>query len=788
MSTCLVSLVLGLLIPAGASALTKRFLTEYLFEGVDCHEVCDVDGDGTDDLVLVHHGPGRAGDLVRILRSKGGALLEATRWESQDGRIEDVELFPSWGHAKRRTLAFACRGDYVEWIDCHSVTRLGEAVRLENVGLLELDGQDGWNGRAWIAGGIDLANNGTYMPVLAVSAESDWLPRGVLLFGGDVVFAQHATEGPIEHVYVCGFNSPESTAVVVCSGARGAGPGREQAFSASATVEVLNQRLRLLWSTEVAPVGEIWASAVFDFLGSASPEVLLGVALSGREGSPKWRIEARTLHEGRLLKYREMPGPISSLIGVDMDRNGAREIVGVWSGKHLILMDSTLSEIRSLDAPAPLEPLFDCDLDADGERELAAICGARELVLLDRELVEVAVWEAPENIETASVLNDGSRHAALLLSYGRKVEVLRLLPARPEYALSSGPGMRTLAASFAAGLLLATGGFLGLRRRRVLAERRRQRAAGAGEELLACLQAFGHSGLARSNLDRLAQYVETAARIEADRRSLFEQRLISIVQTYRDFTRGLLRRVIDLAAHRPELTQVRRRLRKAFETLDSLMGTEPGSRKGSLRVLERSAEVASAARDLVASVRDLRKQLLDSYEVDVAAVACRVGATWLVSRLDGKAVRMRFDFPERLYAQVETECLKTTLEVLLDNALEAVRGEERPEIGISGRREGQRVLLTVTDNGAGIPPEDWERVFERGFSSKGEGRGLGLFHVRQSLARFSAKVRVQSSAPGRGTVMAVEMLAASREDSQVQTGFLRVPTGVGGGGREPVRA
>ena len=85
---------------------------------------------------------------------------------------------------------------------------------------------------------------------------------------------------------------------------------------------------------------------------------------------------------------------------------------------------------------------------------------------------------------------------------------------------------------------------------------------------------------------------------------------------------------------------------------------------------------------------------------------------------------------------------------LIDNALDAV-----PEAGRSRsrpRRERQRVVVRVVDNGPGIPAEIRDRIFDPFFTTKpvGKGTGLGLDIVRRLVSHNDAEIEVES-APGR---------------------------------------
>lgn len=66
---------------------------------------------------------------------------------------------------------------------------------------------------------------------------------------------------------------------------------------------------------------------------------------------------------------------------------------------------------------------------------------------------------------------------------------------------------------------------------------------------------------------------------------------------------------------------------------------------------------------------------------------------------------------------------------LLNNAKEALieRRVAAPRIALEIGREKNRAVVKVRDNSGGIPPDCIDRVFDRYFSTKGEGTGLGLY-------------------------------------------------------------
>lgn len=81
---------------------------------------------------------------------------------------------------------------------------------------------------------------------------------------------------------------------------------------------------------------------------------------------------------------------------------------------------------------------------------------------------------------------------------------------------------------------------------------------------------------------------------------------------------------------------------------------------------------------------------------------------------------------------------------LLDNSIR--HGQRVSKIRISARREGDDLIVAWEDDGAGIPGEEKERIFERGF---GKHTGLGLFLSREILAITGISIR-ETGIPGSG--------------------------------------
>lgn len=85
---------------------------------------------------------------------------------------------------------------------------------------------------------------------------------------------------------------------------------------------------------------------------------------------------------------------------------------------------------------------------------------------------------------------------------------------------------------------------------------------------------------------------------------------------------------------------------------------------------------------------------------------------------------------------------------LLRNAVQAIPGKGR--VDILTARQGDWISLRIRDSGKGIPEENLQRVFDPFFTTKGpdEGEGLGLYIVRQIIARYGGSINVENADGG----------------------------------------
>ncbi|WP_374702150.1 sensor histidine kinase [Herbaspirillum sp. B65] len=93
---------------------------------------------------------------------------------------------------------------------------------------------------------------------------------------------------------------------------------------------------------------------------------------------------------------------------------------------------------------------------------------------------------------------------------------------------------------------------------------------------------------------------------------------------------------------------------------------------------------------------------------------------------------------------------------LIDNALRYTPQGGKVTVGLEKKRS--QVIITVSDNGPGIPAEVRERVFERFYRNAAPdqpGSGLGLAIVREIVQASQGSIRLDAPAQGSGLVATV---------------------------------
>ena len=149
------------------------------------------------------------------------------------------------------------------------------------------------------------------------------------------------------------------------------------------------------------------------------------------------------------------------------------------------------------------------------------------------------------------------------------------------------------------------------------------------------------------------------------------------------------------------------------------------------------------------------------------ARAVREAAAGLAGAAEGQGVALVVDAPEPVPCPLGERMARTVAVNLLENAVKYAGPGATARASV--RRDGDRVLLRVADDGAGIPERHLPHIFERFYradpsrSKRMGGTGLGLSIVKHIAERFGGGVEA-TSREGFGTAVTVA-LPAPRDGS-----------------------
>jgi signal transduction histidine kinase len=195
-------------------------------------------------------------------------------------------------------------------------------------------------------------------------------------------------------------------------------------------------------------------------------------------------------------------------------------------------------------------------------------------------------------------------------------------------------------------------------------------------------------------------------------------------------------------------------MRLRLELLRDELDPHPGLHDDVVLLLEEVARLSRLVDGMLATARAESSEPRP-VSVDVAAVARERRQAWQPVAAD-RGVRIEVDADDGSVAALVTPGhLEQVLDNLLDNALEVLPDGGRVDIVV--RRQGERIRLTVADDGPGMSSERQETAFRR-FSSgrQSPGSGLGLAIVHRLVTVDGGAVTLASD-PGAGTQVTVEL-------------------------------
>lgn len=726
--------------PVAATPLNQLFVVRGLL-------AADLDGDGAEELVsgvptgvLVYGWRGDAAFIPaqmnlppRYLAPGASIVLGAAADVDGDGRPEVI--------ATART---ADGWDQRLWI----LDPLAGALRLD-LALptgedLRPDGK--WDGHHQVLGVVPGANG----PLVVVLRRVDYdlRPRGILAFAaidGRLVWSLPTAGSP--HLGLLadldGDGRPE---LVIGVGSGGnLRPGQEVGgrLDDQASLLALGADGSLLWERRIPTLYSDPRPVACDLDGDGAVEIVVLAQCYSEGGRESVTVLAGATGAVLAQAHPEAPGrglgawPVAPGRGlVACATDDARLTLYTYTG-------GVLQPERSRRFDAGIAELRTIDLLPAAGPELVVRLLDRRTLLLAADLRPLAVL--PDWTGRGTPQLSWQTDAGPLLMYPNTLNGgLRLVPT---------PLARRIAAPAVAGSLLLGAGLAGgtyLRQRRRLVRLRRTSRL----DLLRAFLTSRHGTVGPVGvLDRVMWAVDNPAPDGTAR----------LAAAWADCRREAipdLESLLEKAAHirldPPLLVIVRRELAALGRGLDDLAGMAADDR--------RRAGLAAAARTSLGLVGDGVRSLGATL-----AASCRLDPLPLVREL---VVRYGAAHPQVAFAlavepaaagrsgHADRADLEFALDNLLDNATRQLAGRPDPQLTVTVAATADRLVVTVADNGPGVPAAVRERLFAAGATTRGQGGGLGLWHSREALRYYGGDLLLED-APGGGARFSIILRAAA---------------------------
>lgn len=209
-------------------------------------------------------------------------------------------------------------------------------------------------------------------------------------------------------------------------------------------------------------------------------------------------------------------------------------------------------------------------------------------------------------------------------------------------------------------------------------------------------------------------------------------------------------RFIANAAHqtRTPLAALKIQIERALREPDPEAHT--ASLRQALAVLDRTTRLSNQLL-LLARAESRTLSATQFAQVDLRAIVFESGALWVPKAL-AQGADLGFDDPEAsVPVQGDATLLAEAVNNLIDNALRYGGDACRITLGVQAATADRGPILSVEDNGPGIPAHEREAVFERFYrvpGSQGSSSGLGLAIVREIAHVHGAEVHLEQPEQG----------------------------------------
>lgn len=128
----------------------------------------------------------------------------------------------------------------------------------------------------------------------------------------------------------------------------------------------------------------------------------------------------------------------------------------------------------------------------------------------------------------------------------------------------------------------------------------------------------------------------------------------------------------------------------------------------------------------------------------------------LFSEHENLVIKLETNGLTSLPSSGDREQLTRVFNNIIKNAIQAIPDDRNGLITVDLQKKGNKYVITISDNGDGIPAEILDKIFVPNFTTKTSGSGLGLAMVKQIITAHDGDISFATE-EGKGTEFVVEL-------------------------------
>jgi enediyne biosynthesis protein E4 len=271
--------------------------------------------------------------------------------------------------------------------------------------------------------------------------------------------------------------------------------------------------------------------------------------------------------------------------------------------------------------------------------------------------------------------------------------------------------------------------------------------------------AFFHGEWGASRLNMLALYlanIDTDVIADSDVKNQF----VANINDFFTLLAPEIDQILQVASQIPDLREQQRATRKSFDNFV----TELNELKVKLALAEIPSEFQNSfalenIRALQQNIKLLRRHVSSHFSAEI----CKSLQSQHLERRNGIKIKLELDCPSKLAGRIRPAEFSQIMDNLIHNAERAMKNAPIKYQTIKCRANMDRIIITISDTGCGIPDGIAKRLFSEQFSTKKQNGGFGLYHAAKILARYGGNISLQSTQANVGTTFLMELKRIDHE-------------------------